>query len=172
MTDSKNSATPLDDFDRAAFTIASLDDEIRADHLLQGLVRRFFDDQVAGQKELAEEAGRNARGVDYFFREFIIGERRENIFDTTAQRVRQFAGNWYIIRNLEPNLAELGDILDGVAAFFHYLQTQNLVSAQVSTEITTACADLDYYRQRIEDFWAIEGDGYQVWAEKCPLSSN
>jgi len=169
MTDSKPAEGQGELFDPARFQIANLDDEMRADRLLGDLLRHFFTDAVERCALQPEDAGRNARGADYFLREFIIGDRRENIYKVAAERVRQFAGNWYIVRNLEPNLAELGDILDGVAAFYSYLGNFKLIPVETVEAIVAACGELDFYGQRIEGFWQIEGDGYQAWNAACPL---
>ncbi|MCK7482142.1 MAG: hypothetical protein M0C28_37060 [Candidatus Moduliflexus flocculans] len=36
----------------------------------------------------------------YFLREFVIAECDDNLFRLPAERVRQFAGHWYIVRTL------------------------------------------------------------------------
>jgi hypothetical protein len=164
-----NHARVAELFPVASFDIASLEDEIRADQLIGDLLRQFFADQVEGLQQEPEVAGRLTRGADYFLREFLISDRRENIFHIRPERVRQFAGNWYIIRNLEPNMADLGDILEGVAAFYIWLDKARNVTTERATEINRHCQDFEYYQQRIESFWAIEGDGFSAWNMDCPL---
>ncbi len=156
-------------FAPAAFEIDSLEDEIRTDRLVGELLRRFCRELIEHQGEDPATAGGMARGADLFLRDFIIGDRRENIFRITPQRVRQFAGNWYIIKTLEPNMAELGDILEGVAAFYAWLQEHGRYPADQSEQILRHCTDLDYYRQRIDRFWQLEDDGYQSWNRACPI---
>lgn len=151
------------------FEIHDLDDEIRIDRLCVEILQKFAADQVENCGQTPLEAGSRARGADYFLREFVIAERRANLFKLAPAQVRQFAGHWYIVRNLEPNRAELEAVLAGVAAFYDYLARQGLYPADQAEALAALCAELDYYQQRIEDFWAIEGDGYADWQAACPL---
>lgn len=156
-------------FARENFDIRNLQDEIRVDELCQRFLKCFCRDLVEKEGLSPEKAGALAHGADYFLREFVIADRRENIFALRGGRVRQFAGNWYIIRNLEPNMAELEGILKGVEAFYAYCFTVGKVTGELAEAVRQECARLDYYRQRIDDFWAIEGDGYQAWERECTL---
>jgi hypothetical protein len=156
-------------FARESFEIHNLQDEIRADQLCQRLLQCFRRDLKEMDKRLPAQAGVLAHGADYFLREFVIPDRRENIFVLRPGRVRQFAGNWYIVRNLEPNMAELESILQGIAEFYAWCARVGKVSAELAETVRQECSLLDYYRQRIEDFWAIEGDGYLAWERECTL---
>ncbi|TYO99700.1 hypothetical protein EDC39_102226 [Geothermobacter ehrlichii] len=156
-------------FEPGNFDIGTLEDEIRADQLVGELLRQFCHELVERQGEEPATAGRMARGADLFLRDFIIGDRRENIFRIDPPRVRQFAGNWYIVKTLEPNMAELGDILEGVAAFYAWLQEQGHYPHEQGRKILRYCTDLDYYRQRIDQFWQLEDDGYRIWNSACPI---
>lgn len=156
-------------FARESFEIHNLQDEIHADQLCQRLLQCFRRELEEKDKLPPAQAGALAHGADYFLREFVIPNRRENIFGLRPGRVRQFAGNWYIVRNLEPNMAELENILQGIAAFYAYCARVGKVSGDLAETVRQECSLLDYYRQRIEDFWAIEGDGYQAWEKECTL---
>jgi len=160
----KNNYAKIDDF-----SIKNLDDEIQADRLcvefLTAFHKHLLDDQ--GLDPLL--AGSRARGADYFLRDFVIADRRENIFRIAADRVRQFGGNWYIISNMEPNLKELGDILAGVAAFYVYCASLELVTQELSDEITAHCLALPWYQERIDAFHDIKDDGFIRWNEECPV---
>lgn len=149
------------------FALDSLDDEIRVDLLCRQFLRLFYLDLTDGQGLSAEQAAPLTYGADYFLRDFIIADRRENIFLIDPQRVRQFAGNWYIITNLEPNLAELQTQLQGIAAFYKYCAQVGKVTESFADEIVRHCSALDYYRERIESFWAISGDGFLAWNQAC-----
>lgn len=151
------------------FNIASLDDEIQVDMRCVDLLRHF-NQYLTCQKGLAPaQAGEICHGADYFLREFMIADRRENLFCASAARVQQFAGHWYIIRTPEPNLTELNSILKGTAMFYSFLTEQGLVDRQASRDIAQQCDATDYYQHRIDDFWAIEGDGFDAWRQSCPL---
>jgi hypothetical protein len=151
------------------FDIVDLDDEIRVDQACVQLLRTFCRDLIEQQNTSPETAGALASGADYFLREFIIADRRENIFTIAAKRVRQFAGNWYIVKTLEPNMAELAAILQGTQAFYDYCAKTGTVAGERAEQIGRECGQLDFYRERIESFWNIEGDGYQRWESLCSL---
>ncbi len=155
-------------FAREDFDIRSLEDEIRVDELCSRLLRLFHQD-LLHRAVPPQEAGALAQGADYFLREFVIPDRRENIFGLASERIRQFAGNWYIIKTLEPNMAELTGILRGVAEFYEYCRRLDKVSAEFLSGVRRECDDLDYYRRRIDSFWAIEEDGYFAWERECSL---
>jgi hypothetical protein len=151
------------------FEIHTLQDEIHAEQLCGRLLEIFFRTLVERDKFSALEAGALARGADYFLREFLIPDRRENIFFPRPGRVRQFAGNWYIIRNMEPNMKELQSILQGVEIFYEFCRSIGKVSLAVVEQIQGECRDANFYRKRIEDFWNIEGDGFLEWEKACTL---
>ena len=85
--------------------------------------------------------------------------------------MRRFAATWYIINTMEPDGAELGRYLDGVAAFYRYLHRHGLVSDAYLASVEAECADRDYYAGRIRTFWEITGDGYGAWERDCPLTA-
>ena len=169
MAEASPKTLDLNNLSQKTFNISNLDDEIRVDRLCVDLLRTFFNalTQQPGQKP--EEVGNLCRGADYFLREFIIADRRENLLEVTGRQVRQFAGHWYIVKNLEPNMNELGSILGGIAALYPFLAEHALIDKDQADEICTACAERDWYQQRIEDFWAIEGDGFLQWRDEVPL---
>ncbi|PLX87876.1 MAG: hypothetical protein C0614_02780 [Desulfuromonas sp.] len=169
MTAQSTVSPLLKGLDKSAFHIGSLDDEVRVDKLCTDLLKHLLQHLTKQNGLEPERAGELCHGADYFLREFIIGDRQANIFLVDADQVRQFAGHWYIIRTLEPNRAELGDILDGVATCYAFLNKQRLVSDQKAAEVAKACNDLDYYAARIESFWAIENGGFDRWRAECPL---
>jgi len=152
----------------ASYDLNNLADEMRVDQTCGTLLQTFRDDLLArGSSPL--EAGEMARGADYFLRDFIIDDRRRNIFEVGPREVRQFAGNWYIVRNLEPNLKELSSLLRGVAAFYAFAARNGAVTETRAAEIGSACNEIDYFAARIESFWKISGDGYGEWERLCSL---
>lgn len=152
------------------FEVTTLEDEIRADNLCADLLKEFCRDLIEAEGMAAQDASDLAYGASYFLREFVIPDRQDNIFKVQADRIRQFAGNWYIIRNLEPNMAELEKMLQGVFAFYRYSLKLQLVSPEQVSAIEAECAKLDYYRSRIESFWDLKDNGYQAWDRECPLT--
>lgn len=152
------------------FTVTDLDSEITIDGRCSELLKKFHH-QLLQEGIDPLEAGQIAHGADYFLRDFIIADRYMNLFTIDPSCVRQFAGHWYIIKNLEPNIKELAAILQGVAVFYAYLQQNDYISQTLSDQIQKETADLDYYKERIEKFWDISDDGYTAWCQSCPLQT-
>ena len=155
--------------DKNTYNIDSLDSEIAVEHRCTALLKQFHANLLTEEIE-ALDAGQIAHGADYFLREFIIGTCRENLFDIEPVRVQQFAGHWYIVKTLEPNLKELTQILQGISVFYSYLHQQGALDSAKLEKIKTYSTDIDFYRRRIESFWDISGDtGYPQWCQACPL---
>ncbi len=169
MTPSTELYPLLQGLNKNDYNVENLDDEIRIDKLAAKLLRHLYQDLTQQQKMPPEQAGEFCHGADYFLREFVIADRRVNIFDTEDVHVRQFAGHWYIVRTTEPNMSELKNILSGTAEFYRFLTRQKLFSEKSADTIIFQCQEFDYFQQRIESFWAIEGDGYDAWRQACPL---
>jgi hypothetical protein len=150
------------------FEIATLEDELRVDALCRDLLLDFYNERIgAGLSE--HDATLLANSADYFVRDYLIGARQANVLETAAAAVRKFAGNWYIVNTLEPDIAELEGHLAGVREFFRHLAGLRLIGTAALKEIEAACGDIDYYRQRIDSFLNIEGDGYYEWEAECSL---
>ena len=156
--------------DKTNYFISSLEDEIRADRYCAALLKQFHQYLLLELQTEPLEAGSMAAGADYFLREFIIGGCRENILDIPAERIRQFGGNWYIIRNLEPNREELSDMILGTDAFYRYCATCGLVPEAKADEISAQCARIDDFARRIKEFHDISGGGFKDWDRDCPLA--
>ncbi len=169
MDTPENISTATELFNKNNYQADSLDDEIRADQFCRNLLQIFHQHLLKEQNLEALEAGSLAAGADYFLRDFMISNQRKNIFDCSATLVRRFAGHWYIISNLEPNMAELMPILKGTERFYHYCLNNKMMAAETAEEIRRVCSDYDYYQQRIESFHNITGDGYSDWGNACPL---
>jgi hypothetical protein len=157
-----------DQLELAAFSLRKGDDEIRVDRLCSQLLRHFHNYLLEELQLAPLEAGIRASGADYFLRDYVIDCRRGNIFRIPSEAVKFFAGNWYITHKLEPNLKELQAILAGISSFYHYCAARQLVTPDLVEEIDAACNDLPTYQQRIDTFFAIEGDGYAAWFQGCP----
>jgi len=152
------------------FNISDLDDEIRTDILCVEFLTAFHQHLLDNLELDPLIAGSRARGADYFLRDFIIADRRDNIFLIKPERIRQFAGNWYILSNMEPNMVELGDMLAGIAVFYEYCLDLGLIDNETGKEIAAHCLAVQYYTERIESFHAISGDGFIAWNDGCLVS--
>ena len=164
---------PLSESDKAFefdnFNVRNLDDEIVVDQLCALFLETFYHYLVHKNKTAPVVAGRLARGADHFLRDFIIPEQGENIFAISPDCVRKFAGNWYIVKNLEPNTKELENILNGVREFYAFCEKSGKIDSGLYEEIARNCDKLDYYKRRIDSFWEIEDDGFFSWDAECSL---
>lgn len=157
-------------FKKHLFDIIDVDSEIRADQLCYQLLTQFRDFLLHEANFAPEDAGKLAGSADYFLRDFIIGDRHENIFDVTPYRVKQFAGNWYIIKNMEPNMPELENYLAGISSFFRYLEKMEAFDTNTRKKIDVECEKIEYYSERIESFWDLK-DNYGEWDAEIPLKA-
>ena len=160
-----------DIFDTSSYNIETLEDEIRSDQLCRKLLQTFHQHLLQEKSIPPLEAGALAGGADFFLRDYLIDGRRKNIFRITPLLVSGFAGNWYIRSTLEPNLAELKNILKGVYLFYCYCVEKNIVSPELAENINTSCQRFDYYQERIDSFHALQGGGYSAWNQACPQDS-
>ena len=151
------------------FDIHSLEDEINADERCGQLLVEFLRHLVKNLDLPPEKASSMVRGTDYFLRDYVISFCRENIFSLRPGQVRKFGGNWYIVRNLEPNFSELESILGGIKAFYRWAQSIGWISPLLADQIDSECALGNFFKKRIQSFWAIEGDGFRQWDLECSL---
>ena len=166
-TDIKSEQDDL--FDRKSYLIASLDDEIRVDHLCKVLLKEFHKHLLEDKEISPLEAGSMASGADYYLRDFMIDNRRTNIFKISPELIYSFAGNWYIINTLEANMVELKDILVGVDHFYSYCAEKKILTRSMAEKVRQACSRYEYYHQRIETFNNLSSDGFSGWNNACPL---
>lgn len=150
------------------FEIGTLEDELRVDGLCRDLLMAFYHERIAaGMNE--NEATLLANSADHYLRDYLIGVRQLNLLDSDPDEVRKFAGNWYIVNTMEPVIEEIATHLNGIREFYRFLFRHEAVSAEFLESIVSNCADLDYYKSRIDCFWAISGDGYYEWESECSL---
>lgn len=153
----------------ANYDIDTLASEIEADRNCTQLLKFFHRWLQEEQQHEPLEAGVLAAGADYFLREFLIGAKRQNIFSAQPEQLKQFGGNWYIISNLEPNLAELKPMLAGASLFYRYCAEKELLAAEIAEQMELVAGQSDYFENRIEDFHQLQDDGYSSWNQGCPF---
>ena len=169
MTDDKKPAETAAYLLRGNYDTGTLEDELRVNRLCKQLLKQFHRHLLDVLQLDPLEAGEQAAGADYFLLDFMIDNQRANIFAGSAQYLRKFAGNWYIVNNLEPNSDELQVMLAGTANFYRYCAELTLINLESAEQIAATCRQIDYYQQRIEVFLDISGDGYIAWDQECPL---
>jgi hypothetical protein len=174
MTDKKIIAKDSEDeprIDKSGFTPGTLEDDLRVDRLCKELLRSFYG-RLLTEGLSPEEATALANGADYFIRDFVVDFKGLNLFAENPGIVRQFAGNWYIVNTLEPDIRQLARHLSGIKAFYSFLRDQQLIPDGFLKNIAKECDDLAFYESRINSFWEIKGDGYLAWERECSLKES
>jgi len=156
---------------RDDFGLETLDDEIRVDGLCRDILHRFYL-QLQEEGMTPEQATLLANSADYYVRDFVVDRMRCNLFEKRPGIVRRFAGNWYIVSTLEPDIAQLSGHLEGIRAFYRFLRSRDIISEEFLKEIELECDDREFYAGRITSFWEITGDGYGVWERECSLKED
>lgn len=155
-------------FEPDVFTPDSAADTVRVDSLCCDLLQQFRQ-YLTDEKNLTPRlAGSRAGSADYFLRDYLVDHCRINPFLSTAEHITAFAGNWYIIHRLEPNLAELKTLLQGINSFYNFCAELSLIDRGQLPTIDAACNACDFYQQRIDSFYALEGNGFDAWKQTCP----
>lgn len=158
-----------DPFDPDSYSIETLEDEIRADQTCKELLKLFHQYLLKNKNISPSEAGTHASGADYFLRDFILDNRRTSPFKLSVDLIHRFAGNWYIITTLEPNVAELKNILDGVSYFADFCVANKMLDQALAKKIAQTCSNMEFYQQRIDSFNDLSGDQFIAWNHDCPL---
>jgi len=157
--------------DKEEFTPGTLEDDLRVDRLCKELLRSFYDRLLVDGLP-PDEATALANGADYFIRDFVVDFKALNLFAEKPGIVRQFAGNWYIVNTLEPDIRQLARHLLGIKAFYRFLRDRQLISEGFLRTIENESDDLSFYESRIYSFWEIKGDGYLAWERECSLKES
>ena len=155
-------------FNTADFDVTTPEDEVAVDSLCQDLLMQFYD-QLLEDGVSPEQASGFAGSADYYLRDYLVSIRRKNLFQQQGGMIRQFAGNWYIVSTLEPNVQELVKHLEGIREFYRYLLRREFITPEFLQKVEQECSDLAYYDGRIISFWNISGDGYFGWEKECSL---
>ena len=169
MSETEQESQQTTPFNPGSYTFGTLEDEIKVDKLCKILLKQYHQYRLEIKGISPLEAGANASGADYFLRDFMIDNRRTNIFSISPELIHSFAGNWYIINSLEPNMAELESLLIGIANFYYFCAEKKMLAPAKAEVIHQACSRIDYYRERITSFNEISGDGFIAWNITCPL---
>jgi len=155
-------------FEHADFDFDGLEDELRVDGLCRQLLERFYI-YLQNSGLTPEQASGLAYSADYFVRDYLIDFLQQNILRPLSGHVRYFAASWYITRTLEPEMVVLEHHLAAIAAWYRFLRQQHLISSDELAEVEQEATQVAYYRDRMERFLALAGDGYDAWDQECLL---
>jgi hypothetical protein len=161
---------PEIEFEHDDFDFTSLEDELRVDELCQSLLKHFYQHlQLCGRTP--QQASDLAYAVDFYLRDYVLDFVRQNVMRPQPGLIRRFAANWYITHTLDPEAALLERSLEGIREFYRFLHGQHFICREELAWLENETMQTDYYRQRIENFLAIYGDGYVAWEAECPVKA-
>jgi hypothetical protein len=162
-----NEHSPEIEFEHDDFDFTTMEDELRVDELCQSLLKQYYQHlQINGHSP--QHASDLAYAVDFYLRDYVLDFLRQNVVRPQPGIIRRFAGNWYITHTLDPEAGLLEQSLDGIREFYRFLHARHYISREELKWLEAEAADCGYYRQRIENFLAIYGDGYVAWEAECP----
>ena len=153
-------------FDHEDFDFETLDEELKADQQCQLLLQRFY--AWLQQQELTpERASELAYSADYYLRDYVIDFLRRNVLRPKPGQIRHFAGNWYITHTMEPEFKVLERHLEAIKQLYCFLHDLSLISDNELQVAQQETAEPEFYRNRIESFLALAGDGFSDWDQAC-----
>ena len=156
------------EFEHDDFDFNTLEDELQVDERCQSLLKLFYQ-HLQDKGRTPQQASDLAFAVDFYLRDYVVDFTRQNIMRPQTGIIRRFAANWFITHTLDPEAAMLENSLEGIREFYRFLHGQHFICRDELNWLEDEAAQSDYYRQRIEKFLAIYGDGYVAWEAECPL---
>jgi hypothetical protein len=159
---------PEIEFESDDFNFATIEEELRVDGHCQTLLTSFYRNlQELGNT--AQRASSMAYSADYYVRNYLLDFARQNVVRPKPGIVRYFAASWFITHTLAPEMSVLELHLEAIQEFYRFLNRQHFISADELNIIEAEVGQADYYRERIERFLAIVGDGFFAWDAECPV---
>ncbi|HEY3309389.1 MAG TPA: hypothetical protein VGJ93_13110 [Desulfuromonadaceae bacterium] len=164
MPDSKQ---PEIEFEHGDFDFDTIDEEIRVDERCQSLLKHFYQ-HLQSTGKTPQDASELAYCADLYLRDYLLDFACQNVARPQPGVVKRFAGAWYITHTLDPEIRLLERHLEAIREFYRFLHRQHLISKEELEFLEDESSLSDYYRQRIESFLALTGDGYIAWEAECP----
>lgn len=165
--------TPEIEFEHDDFDFDTIDEDIDEELLVDGRcqqILKHFYLYLQQQGMAAEQASELAFAADLYLRDYLIDFGRQNIVRPQPGIVTKFAGSWYITHTLDPEFASLERILTALSELYRYLHRQHLISADELTFLLDEAGQLEFYRQRIDSFLNLTGEGFVAWDAGCPAA--
>lgn len=164
MTESQH---PEIEFEHDDFEFDTIDEELLVDQRCQQLLNRFylFLQQQGMAAELASEM---AFSADLYLRDYLLDFARQNVVRPQTGIIRKFAASWFITHTLDPELTMLELHLKAIVEFYRYLRRQHLISGDELAFLEQEAGDTGFYKDRIDSFLGITGDGFVTWDQECP----
>jgi hypothetical protein len=155
------------EFEHDDFEFDTIDEELLVDGRCQQILKQFYL-FLQQQGMPAEQASELAFGADLYLRDYLIDFGRQNIARPQPGIVTKFAGSWYITHTLDPEFASLERHLTALSELYRFMHRQHLISADELSFLLKEAGQIEFYRQRIDSFLNLTGDGFVAWDAKCP----
>lgn len=155
------------EFEHDDFDFDTIDEELLVDGRCQQILKQFYL-FLQQQGMAAEQASELAFSADLYLRDYLIDFGRQNIVRPKPGIVAIFAGSWFITHTLDPEFAMLERHLTAITELYRYMNRQHLISAEELAFLLKEAGELDFYRQRIDSFMNLTGDGFAAWDAECP----
>ena len=156
-------------FNADDFEFESLEQELQADQHCQRLLLDYYN-WLQQNGMTPQEATQLAYSADYYLRDYLLDHLRANPLKPQDGIVRYFAGNWYIVKNMEPEQKQLSQHLLAIQQLYTYIKQLELITQEELNQLMTETLETDFYTQRIADFLALAGDGYTEWDNDCTIN--
>ncbi len=155
------------EFEHDDFEFDTIDEELLVDGRCQQILKQFY--QFLQQQGMAaEQASELAFSADLYLRDYLIDFGRQNIVRPQPGIVTKFAGSWFITHTLDPEFTVLERHLTALSELYRYMHLRHLISADELSFLLKEAGNLDYFRQRIDSFLHLAGDGFAAWDADCP----
>ena len=153
-------------FENDDFEFDTIDEELLVDGRCQQILKQFYL-FLQQQGMAAEQASELAFSADLYLRDYLIDFGRQNIVRPQPGIVTKFAGSWFITHTLDPEFITLERHLTALSELYRFMHRQHLISADELSILLKEAGELEFYRQRIESFLNLSGDGFVAWDAEC-----
>ena len=159
---------PMIEFEHDDFEFSSIEEELRVDERCQSLLNSFY--QYLQSRGFApQHASDLAYSADYYLRDYVLDFARQNVVCPQPGIITKFAASWFITNTLDPEVKLLERHLEAISELYIFLHKQHFISREELAFLEAEAGKTEYYRQRIEQFLAISGEGYAAWDAECPV---
>lgn len=157
-------------FEREEFDFVTIEDEVRVDGRCQELLK-YFHQQLLDRGLTPQASSDLTSRADYYLRDYVIDFARQNVLRPKPGIIMGFAANWFITNTLDPEISVLDLHLEAIREFYRFLNQQQFISGEELAVLDEEAGRSEFYRQRVESFLAITGDGYISWKAACPVGT-
>ncbi|MBW4055536.1 MAG: hypothetical protein HIU83_09035 [Proteobacteria bacterium] len=157
---------PVIEFIHDDFEFETIDEELQVDGRCQQILKQFYL-FLQQQGMAAEQASEMAFSADLYLRDYLIDFGRQNIVRPQPGIITKFAGSWFITHTLDPEFVALERHLTALSELYRFMHRQHLISFEELSYLLDEAGQLDFYRQRIDSFLNLSGDGFVAWDAIC-----